>query len=121
LTKLEKLPTLEEVYLDNVQFDDPVLAMQLVGKVKTLKRLTLRNTNVNDASLAGLTRLSNLEILELDETKIGDEELRDRFRAITEEIKERREVLSPRTAEGRDLHSLRAAMRVELAQRGIDP
>ena len=72
LTKLERLPNLEEVYLDNVRFDDPVLAMQMVGKVKTLKRLTLTNTNITDESLAGLTRLENLQILELHDTDIGD-------------------------------------------------
>jgi len=52
-------------------------------------------------------------------TLLSDEALLTDFNAIDEEIKERREVLSPHTDRGRELHSLRAAMVVELRQRGI--
>lgn len=55
----------------------------------------------------------------IDVTKLDDEALRSQFNSLTEKIKARREVIEPRTDEGRELHSLRAAMSVELRQRGL--
>ena len=52
-------------------------------------------------------------------TLLSDDALLTEFNAVTEEIKERREVLSPATDRGRELHSLRAALNIELRQRGI--
>lgn len=70
------------------------------------------------AELEGIfDEVSEYEVV--DVTKFGDEELLSQFHSITREIKNRHEVLAPRTDEGRELHSLRAAMSVELRQRGL--
>ena len=55
----------------------------------------------------------------VDVTKLDNDALLTRFHELTEQIKARREVLAPRTDEGRELHSLRAAMSIELRNRGI--
>lgn len=59
------------------------------------------------------------EVEVVDVTLLGNEELLGRFHELTRKIQDRHEVLAPRTDEGRELHSLRAAMSVELRQRGL--
>lgn len=46
-------------------------------------------------------------------------ELLNRFRDCTEELKNLGEMLRPSTERGRDIHSMRAALRVELARRNL--
>lgn len=58
----------------------------------------------------------------VDVTKLTDLEALTRFHEVTEELKTLpggREILIPRTDRGRELHSLRAALRVTLAERGL--
>lgn len=55
----------------------------------------------------------------VDATTLTDIELLDRFGKIDAELRERSEMLHPRTDRGRELQSLRAALRVTLAERGL--
>lgn len=55
----------------------------------------------------------------VDVTSLTTPELLDRFHTLTDKISERGELLRPTTPEGRELHSHRAAARVELAKRGL--
>ena len=50
---------------------------------------------------------------------LDDAMLLKRYRDLTEELKDRKEALRPTTQVGRDLHSQRAAMLVELKRRRI--
>lgn len=45
------------------------------------------------------------------------EELRHELYELTEEMKRRLETMHPRTQEGRDIHSRRAAIKIELRRR----
>lgn len=55
----------------------------------------------------------------LNVTTLETMELLNRFQQLTEELKDREEALRPRTQEARELHSQRAAMLIELRNRGI--
>jgi hypothetical protein len=47
--------------------------IDLVSRLGTLERLSLRSTSITDADLSKLTKLSKLKGLVLDETAIGDD------------------------------------------------
>ena len=51
---------------------------------------------------------------------LSDIELLDLYEETLVQIREIREILSPRTQEGRDLHSKRGALLIELRTRGIN-
>lgn len=55
----------------------------------------------------------------IDITLLGDIELLDSFHAVDRELRGLSEMLHPRTDRGRELHSLRAALRITLALRGL--
>lgn len=55
----------------------------------------------------------------IDITALGDIELLDSFHAVDRELRGLSEMLHPRTDRGRELHSLRAALRITLALRGL--
>jgi len=55
----------------------------------------------------------------VDVTKLGDEELLRQFGDLTSELQERHEVLNPTTDRGREIHSIRGAMSIELRERGL--
>lgn len=59
-----------------------------------------------------VTEVVNVQLLD-------DLELSDRYHQVTNDLMERQEALSQHTAEGRDLHSMRAALRIEMARRGL--
>lgn len=50
---------------------------------------------------------------------LSDGELVERFHEYTSELKKRGELINPTTDTGRDLHSQRGAMRIELAKRQL--
>lgn len=50
-------------------------------------------------------------------TELTDEQLREEFVELTEEIKTMRQVLTPRTQHARDVHSRRNAIQVEMRKR----
>lgn len=52
-------------------------------------------------------------------TEWTDEALLDEYHEVMDEIREIAEVLSPRTQQGRDLHSQRYAVLLELQKRGM--
>lgn len=52
-----------------------------------------------------------------DATKLSKIEILDRVNAIDQELRDLSEMLHPRTDRGRELHSLRAALRVTLLNR----
>lgn len=58
------------------------------------------------------TEVTNVTLL--DETT-----LLNRYHEITQTLMDRKEALRPSTDEGRDLHSQRAALRIELSRRGM--
>jgi hypothetical protein len=51
--------------------------------------------------------------------RLDTEGLSARYHDVTNELLEMGEALKPRTAEGRELHSLRAALWVEMTHRGL--
>ena len=55
----------------------------------------------------------------LDVTQLNDVDLLSLERTLVEELKAREEMLNVRTDRGREVQSLRAAARIELAKRGI--
>lgn len=52
-------------------------------------------------------------------TLLRDDELLTRFRDVTEELRVLGQMLRPNDEKGRDLHSMRGALRVELAKRRL--
>lgn len=50
---------------------------------------------------------------------LDEAELVDRYHAVTNALMERHEALHQTTDEGRDLHSMRTALRVEMSRRGL--
>jgi hypothetical protein len=54
-----------------------------------------------------------------DVSTLSDSELMLRFREVTDALMERKEALRPKTQGARDLHSERAALRIELAKRKL--
>lgn len=55
----------------------------------------------------------------IDYTKLETIELSRRLNHIKQELFDRKEMMDPRTDEGRDLHSERAAILIELHKRGV--
>jgi hypothetical protein len=55
----------------------------------------------------------------LNVTLLNDMDLLEKFHSITDELRNRSEMLRPTTDTGRDLHSQRGAIRVELARRNL--
>lgn len=55
----------------------------------------------------------------LNVSLLSDIDLLEKFHTITDELRTRNEMLNPNTPEGRDLHSVRAATRIELARRKL--
>ncbi len=73
LRKLAVFTSLEELLLQDAALDDDVLA-DLVGAMKGLRRLTLRNTpKVSDVGIGSLVDLSQLERLALINLQITDQ------------------------------------------------
>lgn len=63
-------------------------------------------------------QMSDIVDVDVDNvTELGNEELLTRFHKATEDLRALGQMLRPTTSEGRDLHSMRAALRVELAKR----
>lgn len=55
----------------------------------------------------------------LDVTALSDVELLNLERELVEQLKQRGEMLNTTTDEGREIHSRRAAVRIELARRNL--
>ncbi len=55
----------------------------------------------------------------LNVTLLSDIELLDKLQSVTDELRNRSEMLRPTTETGRDLHSVRGAVVVELKRRGV--
>lgn len=55
----------------------------------------------------------------LNVTLMTDIQLLDMFQTVTDKLRHRSEMLRPTTDTGRDLHSQRGAIRVELARRNL--
>jgi hypothetical protein len=81
---------------------------------------------VGDDDLSGLKE--QIESLEIDLSTAGslvdvsvltDEALLLRYEGVKEELMERQEAMHPHTQTGRDLHSLRVALLVAMARRGL--
>ncbi len=70
LSKLSGMKSLLDLHLDSAVFDGP--GLQVVGQVKTLRRLTLSYTKVTNEMLEHLKGLNDLRILELNKTAISD-------------------------------------------------
>lgn len=74
LARLTGLPHLEWLSLENTDVTDA--GLEQVGKITSLKYLFLNNNrSLTDAGLAHLKGLSNLETLSLDDTQITDDGL----------------------------------------------
>lgn len=54
-----------------------------------------------------------------DASKLTDMELLSRFAAVDAELRNLSEMLHPRTDRGRELHSVRVSLKVNLVERGL--
>lgn len=71
LVGLRELPNLKKLTMLKARFPgNPCLAA--IGQIETLEELTLSETPVNDADLAGLRGMPNLRVLHLDFTPLTD-------------------------------------------------
>ncbi len=65
-------------------------------------------------------QLSEVEVVAtFSVATLNDPDLLTKYRDLTEELKNRKEALHPKTETGRELHSLRSSCFVELHRRGI--
>lgn len=82
----------------------------------------MTNTNSDDDFDWAAAEDSMREVVAAESTNVtllSDMELLDRFQTVTDELRDRHEMLRPTTETGRDLHSVRGAIRVELARRNL--